>query len=224
MSEILTGTLRNETGKSSSRKTRIDGKMPAILYGQKDNLAFTVNPKSLRKIIKLKGKNALIDLKIEKDTVNNRKVLLKDIQSHPLKETWLHADFLEVDIKKNIRVNVPIQLVGISLGEKQGGILNHIIRELDIECLPEDIPEKVEVPIDKLELGEAIHISDLNLSDKLKLYNALSAPIVTVALEKEEAKEEEPEGELAEGATVATAEKTSEKAESVAPEEKSDQK
>ncbi|MEC7641621.1 MAG: 50S ribosomal protein L25 [Nitrospinota bacterium] len=223
MPEILNGILREETGKSSSRKARMEGNMPAILYCQIDILAFTVDPKALRKIIKQKGKNALIDLKIKKDSVKNRKVLLKDFQAHPLEETWLHVDFLEVDVKKNIRVYVPVELIGISPGEKLGGILNHIIREVDMECLPEDIPEKVDVSIEKLNLGEAIHISDLEFSEKLKIYNPPSAPIVTVALEKEEVKEE-AEGEAAEGVEEAEPEKASDKAEPTAAEGSTEKK
>lgn len=200
--------------------------MPAVLYGQKDNLSFMVNPKDLRKIIKQKGKNALIDLQIEEDSVKNRKVLLKDFQTHPLKETWLHADFLEVDTSKNIRVRVPVKLTGLSPGEKQGGILNHIIRELDMECLPGDIPEMVNVSIENLQLGEFIRISDLPLFEKFKIHDAPAAPIVTVYLEKEEAKaEEEPaEGETAEATAETAPQKASEKKEPAAEEGKSDKK
>lgn len=199
--------------------------MPAVLYGRKDNLSFTVNPKALRKIIRQKGKNALIDLQLEEDSVKNRKVLLKDFQTHPLKETWLHADFLEVDIDKNIRVRVPVKLTGLSPGEKQGGILNHIIRELDMECLPSDIPETVDVSIENLQLGEFIRISDLPLFEKFTIHNAPSAPIVTVYLEKEETKEAEEavEGEEA-GAEETTPQKASEKKEPAAEEGKSDKK
>ena len=93
-----------------------------------------------------------------------------------------------------------------------------------MECLPESIPEKVKVSIDELELGEAIYISDLNLPDKLKIHNALTAPIVTVSLEKEEVKEEVTDSELAEEAGDATPEKASEKTEHMTTEEKSDNK
>jgi len=195
--------------------------MPAVLYGQKDNVSFTINPKILAKIIKQKGKNVLIDLQVEDDSVKNRKVLLKDFQTHPLRETWVHADFLEVDVSKNIRVRVPVKLTGLSPGEKQGGILNHIIRELDMECLPGDIPEEVTVSIENLQLGEFIRISDLPLFEKFKIHNASNAPIVTVHVEKEEAKEAEEDEAVAE---ETTATKTSENKEPAAEEGKSDKK
>ena len=187
MSAVLTGKIRETIGTSSSRKARVQGYLPAVLYGNKDNLSIVVDPQTLAKLLKQAGRNAVIDLNIEGDSVENRKVILKTFQRHPLKELWVHADFMEIDMTKKIRVRVPIHTVGIAPGEKlQGGVLNHALKELEVECLPEDIPQKIEVSIAKLELGQAIHVSDLPLPDKLTATTAATTAIVTVYKEKEE--------------------------------------
>ena len=99
---VLAGKIRETTGKSATRKLRSDEAMPAVLYGLKDNLNLTINPKELNKLLIARGRNALIELKIEGDA--DRSVVLKEFQSHPLRTAWLHADFLEVDVTKKIRV------------------------------------------------------------------------------------------------------------------------
>lgn len=198
MSVVLAGKIREKIGKSSSKKARAEGGLPAILYGGQDNLSIVVDPQRLAKLLKQAGRNAVIDLDIEGDSVEKRKVILKTFQRHPLKELWVHADFMEVDMTKKIRVRVPIHTAGVAPGEKlQGGILNHALKELEIECLPEDIPQKIEVSISKLELGQAIHVSDLPLPDKITAITAATTAIVTVYKEKEEKTETEEEaGEL----------------------------
>ena len=115
----LAGKLRKVTGKSATRDVRNDEAVPAVMYGLKDNLNLIVDPKELKKILEENGRNALIELNIEGDS--SRNVVLKEYQTHPLKSGWLHADFLEVDVAKKIKVKVPVLLVGVAPGEKQGG-------------------------------------------------------------------------------------------------------
>ena len=207
----LNGTLRTETGKRPTKQVRKEGNLPAVLYGLKDVLSLSVNPKELAKIIKLQGKNVVIDLAIANDSAASRKVMLKDSQRHPLRETWVHADFLELDTSKAVRVHVPVVLEGISPGEKKGGVLNHAIRAIDIDCLPDDIPDKITVSISQLEIGQAIHISDLNLPEAYKVYNSTSATVVLVQQEKRAAVKAAGEGEAADGAAdPAQAEKKAE--------------
>ena len=182
MSVTLSGTIRTKTGKSYTKETRREGLLPAVVYGQKDTVAIAVNPKELLKIIKKKGRNALIDLDLQSDSV--RKVLLKDYQSHPLKEAWVHADFYEVDLSKPLKVQVPIKLTGTAPGEKKGGTLNHVIRVLNMECLPERIPEVIEATIDNLDLEEAIHVSDLKVPEGTNVLNPASATVAIIHVEK----------------------------------------
>ncbi|OGW15604.1 MAG: hypothetical protein A3K09_08660, partial [Nitrospinae bacterium RIFCSPLOWO2_12_FULL_47_7] len=153
----LSGKRREEKGKGASRRLRADGSMPAVLYGQKDNMPLAVNPKELKKILTQKGKNAVIQLHIEGDSKKNRTVLLKDFQTHPLRSGWTHVDFLEIDMMHKIKINVPVRFEGVSAGEKKGGLANHILRDLHVECLPADIPEHIVVQMTEVDLNQVIH-------------------------------------------------------------------
>ena len=190
---VLTGKIREANGKSAARKLRTDECIPAVVYGLNDNVSLSINPKELSKLIDDKGRNVLIELKVDGDSAENRNVVLKELQTHPLKPGWVHIDFLEIDISKKIKVKVPIFLVGVSPGEKQGGIVNHIIRALEIESLPNAIPEKFEVDMSEVELNQMIRVSDLNLGESVQIVNDPNDIVLNVHLEK--VKEEEPEGE-----------------------------
>ena len=187
---VLTGKIREANGKSAARKLRTDECIPAVVYGLNDNVSLSINPKELSKLIDAKGRNVLIELKVDGDSAENRNVVLKEFQTHPLKPGWMHVDFLEIDISKKIKVKVPVFLVGVSPGEKQGGIVNHIIRALEIESLPIDIPEKFEVDMSGVELNQMIRVSDLNLGESLQILNDPNDIVLNVHLEK--VKEEEP--------------------------------
>ena len=190
---VLTGKIREANGKSAARKLRTDECIPAVVYGLNDNVSVSINPKELSKLIDDKGRNVLIELKVDGDSAENRNVVLKELQTHPLKPGWVHIDFLEIDISKKIKVKVPILLIGVSPGEKQGGIVNHIIRALEIESLPNAIPEKFEVDMSEVELNQMIRVSDLNLGESVQIVNDPNDIVLNVHLEK--VKEEEPEGE-----------------------------
>ena len=193
---VLAGKLRKVTGKSTTRDVRNDEAMPAVMYGLKDNLNLIVDPKELQKLLKENGRNALIELNIEGDS--SRNVVLKEYQSHPLRSGWLHADFLEVDVTKKIKVKVPVVLVGTAPGEKLGGMINHIIRHLEIESTPRNIPEKIELPIGGVQLNQVIHVSDLVVQEDVTIINLPTDVVLT--LHEEKVKEEKPEDEeVAEG-------------------------
>jgi large subunit ribosomal protein L25 len=202
---VLTGKLREPNGKSAARKLRTDECIPAVVYGLNDNVSLSVNPKELSKLIEAKGRNVLIELKVDGDKAENRNVVLQEFQTHPLKPGWVHIDFLEIDVTKKIKAKIPVILIGVSPGEKQGGHVNHIIRALEIESLPKDIPEKIEVEMGEIELNQMIHVSDLNLGGSVSIINNPNDVVVNVHLEK--VKEEKPEGEeeAAEGDAAAPA-------------------
>jgi large subunit ribosomal protein L25 len=125
-------------------------------------------------------------------------VVLKEYQSHPLRSGWLHADFLEVDVTKKIKVKVPVVLVGTAPGEKLGGMINHIIRHLEIESTPRNIPEKIELPIGEVQLNQVIYVSDLVVQEDVTIINLPTDVVLT--LHEEKVKEEKPEDEeVAEG-------------------------
>ena len=205
---VLTGKIREANGKSAARKLRTDECIPAVVYGINSNISLSVNPKEVKKLIDTKGRNVLIELKVEGDSTENRNVVLKEFQTHPLKPSWLHIDFLEIDVSKKIKVKVPIELIGVSPGEKQGGHVNLIIRALEIESLPKDIPEKVEVQMGEVELNEMIRVSELKLDGSLKILNNPNDVVVNVHLEKvkEETVEVEEGEEGEEGEETAAGE------------------
>ena len=205
---VLTGKIREANGKSAARKLRTDECIPAIVYGINNNISLSVNPKEVKKLIDAKGRNVLIELKVEGDSAENRNVVLKEFQTHPLKPSWLHIDFLEIDVSKKIKVKVPIELIGVSPGEKQGGHVNHIIRALEIESLPQDIPEKIEVQMGEIELNEMIRVSELKLDGSLTIVNNPNDVVVNVHLEK--VKEETVEVEEGEAGAETAAGETSE--------------
>ena len=200
---VLTGKIREPKGKSAARKLRTDECIPAVVYGLNDNVSLSVNPKELSKLIEAKGRNVLIELKVDGDKAENRNVVLQEFQTHPLKPGWVHIDFLEIDVTKKIKAKIPVILIGVSPGEKQGGHVNHIIRALEIESLPKDIPEKIEVQMGEIELNQMIHVSDLNLGESVSIIDDPNDVVVNVHLEK--VKEEKSEEEATEGDAAAPA-------------------
>ena len=208
MSEVLSGKIREKTGKVATKEVRRNGEIPAVLYGLKDNLSFSVCPDNLKDILTAKGQNALIDLNLEGN--KKRKVILKEFQSHPLKERWVHVDFLEVDVTKTVKVSVDVHLIGKSAGEKMGGLINLVLKSLQVECLPVDIPQSVDLDVTAVELGQVLHVSDLGLPDKVKILNQPNEVVVSVYIPKVEEEKVADEEELAEGETEATADTATE--------------
>ena len=208
MSEVLSGKIREKTGKVATKEVRRNGEIPAVLYGLKDNLSFSVCPDNLKDILTAKGQNALIDLNLEGN--KKRKVILKEFQSHPLKERWVHVDFLEVDVTKTVKVSVNVHLIGKSAGEKMGGLINLVLKSLQVECLPVDIPQSVDLDVTAVELGQVLHVSDLSLPDKVKILHQPNEVILSVQLEKVKEEETTEDEELAEGETEATADAATE--------------
>lgn len=201
MSDVLSGKIREKTGKVATKAVRKNEQIPAVLYGLKDNLSLSVCPKNLNVILKAKGRNALIALDLEGD--KQRTVILKDYQSHPLRDLWTHVDFLEVDTSKLVKVSVIVNLIGKSPGEKHGGLINQVAKSLHVECLPVDIPESIDVDMTAVELGQVVHMSDLSVSDKVKVLHRPTEAVVSVYLEKVKEEKAADEEEAAEGEVAA---------------------
>ena len=208
MSEVLSGKIREKTGKVATKEVRRNGEIPAVLYGLKDNLSFSVCPDNLKDILTAKGQSALIDLNLEGN--KKRKVILKEFQSHPLKERWVHVDFLEVDVTKTVKVSGNVHLIGKSAGEKMGGLVNQVLKSLQVECLPVDIPQSIDLDVTAVELGQVLHVSDLSLPDKVKILHQPNEVILSVHIEKVKEEETTEDEELAEGETEATADAATE--------------
>jgi large subunit ribosomal protein L25 len=204
MSEfVVAAESRTETGKNSNRRLRGRGLIPGIVYGAgRDALAVAVSPREITDILRsASGENTLFDIEMEG---KRRKVILKEFQREPIKGQLLHADFFEVALDKPIEVKVHIELTGTPTGVKnEGGLLDFITRELEIECLPTDIPDKISVDVSDLELGRHLRVSEVALpSDRITLLTELDivvAHVVTPRADVAATEEEEAEAAAAEG-------------------------
>jgi large subunit ribosomal protein L25 len=174
--------------KNHARRVRVEGKIPAVVYGAgMDAVAVTVDPRVVTKILHSEaGQNTIFDLNVEGATLV--KAMIVDWQHEPIKGKLLHIDFKRIAMDKPMRVSVPVQLTGIPNGVKNsGGILDQILREVEVECLPADIPDHIDIDVSGLELHGAIHISDLPHADKLKFLGDEHALVAHVTIIKEEA-------------------------------------
>lgn len=208
---FLVAELRNKTGKGIARKLRAKGFVPAIFYGPKtESIPISVEVRSLKKTLQTEaGENVIIEIDLKKNGGSERKiVMLKDVQIDPLSGTLLHADFYEVAMDETLRVEVPLNLVGKAEGTKLGGILEQIRRTIEIECLPGDIPKRIDVDVSSLKIGDSIHIKDLKL-EKAKIISDPNLTIATVVPPTVEEKVAEgvTEGTLAEEAKAKEEEK-----------------
>jgi large subunit ribosomal protein L25 len=178
--------------KNAARRVRVAGKIPAVVYGAgQDAIAVTVDPKVIIKILHSEsGHNTIFDLNIEGGKAT--KAMIVDWQNEPIKGKLLHIDLKRIAMDKTMRVSVPVQLTGIPVGVKaQGGILEHVLREVEIECLPGDIPDHIDLDVSDLELHGVIHISDLPHSGSIKFLGEETATVAHVTIIKEEAPAEE---------------------------------
>lgn len=193
--EAVVATPREgKFNKNAARRVRVSGKIPAVVYGAgKDAVAVTVDPKVITKILHSEsGHNTIFDLNVEGAGVT--KAMIVDWQHEPIKGKLLHIDLKRIAMDKAMRVSVPVQLVGTATGVKnQGGILEHVLREVEIECLPGDIPSHIDVDISGLELHGVLRIADLPHSGKIKFLGDEDATVAHVTIIKEEAAAEAAE-------------------------------
>jgi large subunit ribosomal protein L25 len=183
---VVPAESRTETGKNVNRRLRSRGLIPGVLYGAgKAAVSVAVSPREIGAILKsAAGENTLFDIDLDG---TRRKVILKEFQREPLRGQLLHADFYEVALDKVLEVKVHIELEGTPVGVKlQGGIVDFVTRELELECLPADIPEKIVVDISHLELGKHLRVSDLKLGDKVKVLDEADLVIAHVVLPRAE--------------------------------------
>lgn len=185
---VVAAEPRTETGKNVNRRLRTRGLIPGVLYGAKsESTPVSVSPKEIGSILRsATGENTLFDLDLGG---KRRRVILKEFQVEPIKGRILHADFYEVALDKVLEVKVHVELTGVPVGVKvQGGILDFVTRELDVECLPTDIPEKIVVDVSELELGKHVRVGELKVPDKVKVLTdpgLVIAHVVTPRAEEE---------------------------------------
>jgi large subunit ribosomal protein L25 len=185
---VVAAEKRTETGKNVNRRLRTRGLIPGVLYGAKsETTPVSVSPKEIGSILRsATGENTLFDLELGG---TRRRVILKEFQLEPIKGRILHADFYEVALDKVLEIKVHVELTGVPVGVKvQGGILDFVTRELEVECLPADIPEKIVVDVSELELGKHVRVGELKMPEKVKLLTdpgLVVAHVVTPRAEEE---------------------------------------
>ena len=219
MEPTLTAMLRNESGKEAARRLRGEKRLPAVLYG-KENKLLSLDGREAQKLFNTAGTSRLITLKIKKKnrkTTEDHPVLIKDAQLDPVKGDLLHIDFYEVSMDHKVTLKVPLVLTGEEERVNDGSIIELMLYEIEISCLPMQIPEKIEVDISQLTMNEAILAGDLDLPEGVEMITspdehvvAASAPRVEAVPEEETV--EEPEEAVEEAVEAAPAEAPEEEA------------
>ena len=187
ISAVVATPREGKFNKNAARRVRAAGKIPAVVYGAGQSaVAVTVDPRIITKILHSdSGHNTIFDLEVTGSTTV--KAMIVDWQNEPIKGALLHIDVKRIAMDKAIRVSVPIQLIGIPVGVKtQGGILEHVLREVEIECLPSDIPSHLDADVSLLEINQAVHVSDLPHSGTIKFLDDEGLTVAHVSMIKEE--------------------------------------
>ena len=195
---VLNVETRVRTGKGGSRKVRQDGLVPAVVYGKGvEALNLRLDPKALQQAVATEaGWNTLITLKGD-GPFDGLVVILKDMQIDAIRRNPTHVDFLAIDLKKTLAVMVPVQPVGKAQGEVEGGTLQLIRHELEVYCLPTNIPTSIEIDVTALNVGEGIHIDEVSFPEGVESQHDVNFTVLTVVgrmAEEVEVDEEDEEG------------------------------
>ena len=194
----LNATVRKTTGNSPARELRRGGHIPAILYGpQTEPVLLAVNNKEFEQILK-KGNigSIILNLVIQNGKKVTKPAMIKELQSHPVSGEFLHIDFYEIDMQRKINVMIPIVTKGISKGVELGGLLQIIRREIEVLCMPGDIPEAIELDITDLDVGDSVHVEEIPLGDNVEISSDVNFTVLTIVSPKVEEVEEEEEEAL----------------------------
>lgn len=176
-------STRDKITKGANRQLRMIGYVPAVIYGgATEPLPISVNDRELRKVLHSSaGSNVLISLDIEGGTSPTKEnVIVKDIQKDPVKGSFLHIDFYRISMDKTLTTEVPVALVGNSEGVKAGGILEHGLRHVTVECLPINIPDSIKVDVTSLQMMDNVRVKDLKVDDTVKLLDDPDMIVVSV--------------------------------------------
>jgi large subunit ribosomal protein L25 len=184
--DILEAKPRESSGKNVARRLRKSGQVPGVLYGAKrDPMTVSVDPKQVSRILhSASGHNTIFELALDGERTQ---AMIVDWQYEPIKGSLLHVDLKRIAMDEKLHVNVPIVLRGEAVGVKQqGGILEQVLREVEIECLPQDIPSSIEADVTELVFGKVIRVADLPHNEKLKFLTDPNQPVAHVITVKEE--------------------------------------
>jgi len=199
----LKANIRTKVGNGPARALRREGKLPAVLYGPETNsILLSVGISDVEAALK-KGKfgQVLLSLVIQNGETMTRPVMIKELQIHPVSKDYLHVDFYEINMDRKIRTKVSVVTKGKSKGVEAGGMLQVVRRELEVLCLPMEVPDIIEIDVTELEIGDSIHVNEISLKGNIEISSEVNFTIVTVLspTKVEEEVIEEEEEELEEG-------------------------
>ncbi|MCK4532814.1 50S ribosomal protein L25 [bacterium] len=212
---FLNAEKRTEMTRGEINELRLRGELPAVLYGRgQETIPLIINEKEFRKTMHTElGENIVITLKVKGENKKTHSVIVKDWQIDSIKGNLLHIDFCQISLKKEIVVDVLVETVGEAPGVKEkGGVLEHILRELEVKCLPVRIPHSITVDISHLQIGENILVKDIVVPEGLKILNDLEQIVVNIVASTvlEEKTEEAIAGETAEPEVISKGKKEEE--------------
>ncbi len=185
----LKAETRTTKGSKRAKKLRMSGQIPAMLYGHKQaNVMLCLKESEFARILQTGAR--MIRLAFDK---NKESALIKEVQYDNLEDRVLHVDFSRIDLNERVKLRVPVELAGESIGVKEGGVLTHVMKDVEIECLPVAIPEKIKVNISELALGKAIHVKELPVLEGIQYTSDAESVVVSVhqIMEKKAVPEEE---------------------------------
>jgi large subunit ribosomal protein L25 len=183
---VLRVSRRTRSGKGVARKIRAEGMIPAVLYGGSENIPLSLRPQELLKILS-SGENTIFQLEIDGDVGQDRQAIVRDLQRHPLKETLLHADLYRISMDVEITVSVTIVLQGMSREVSDvGGMINQLLHEVEVQCLPSLIPHELSIDVSHLGIGEVMHVRDLQVPQGIQILAAPDEVVASVNVRGEE--------------------------------------
>jgi large subunit ribosomal protein L25 len=181
----LKACIRKESGKGPARRFRRDGFIPAVFYGRGDQATLlTVNASDLLKIVKKKKENIFIKLLIDGEKPLEKLSLMKELQVEPLSRRFQHADFFEIRMDRKLTLDVPLHFVGLPVGVTNGGELQHLKREVKVSCLPDALPDAIEVDVSGLDIGHSIKVQDLTVPEGITVLDPGDVGVAMVAVVK----------------------------------------
>ncbi len=193
METIKLKAEKREIGtKGFLNKLRKNGRIPGVCYSKNQNLLLSVDAVTFEKILDKTAKHITIDLNIEN---NNKKVLVKDYAIDPILKHIIHVDFFEVNNDKQVKVKIPIILSGLAKGIKKGGVLEHTLHAVSIECFPNDIPDSIVVDITNLDVGDSVRIESLTLDSNIRVLTSKKQTLVSVMASRTTKTEDEDKEE-----------------------------
>ena len=211
----LSAKTRETSGKGAARKLRQKNEIPAIVYGaKKDPVMLSIDNVEFVKIIRKHGTMGLFfNLNIDGDSGKKKSVMLKDMQMDTFSLNYLHLDLHEIDMDETVTISVSVETIGESIGVKEGGLLQIIRRELDVVCKPIDAPETIQIDITNLDVGDAVHVEDIDMGENIEIPHEVNFTIITIvapSVEEVEIEEEDDIPEEGEAAADSAAEETTE--------------